>query len=265
MEPKCLLTESPFLVFKSLKSFDFRELFRFPTTKSAIAPTRMISIVIPAHNEQNYLRETLDALQQQTYGWLEVIVVANGCSDRTAEIARGRCHRLIVLSKKNLGLARNLGARMARGEVLLFLDADTVLDSTALHHIARAFTPDCAGGTVKGKPSKADPRYRFLYFLKNLLHRSGLHPGSSGVILCWKEHFVRVGGFDEGLEVRENSHLIRRLLRYGRYKYVGAVTASTSMRRFESEGFARVAWLWARVWLQSLFGDLHRRQYAPVR
>ena len=67
-----------------------------------------------------------------------------------------------------------------------------------------------------------------------------LHPGSSGVILCWKEHFVRVGGFDEGLEVRENSELMKRLMRLGRYRYIGDITATTSMRRYEQRGLRRL-------------------------
>src|SRR6266404_4687267 len=87
-----------------------------------------ISVIIPAHNEEDYLIPTLNALKRQNYANFEVIVVANGCSDRTAEVARGNCHLLIVLSQKNLGVARNLGARMGRGEMLIFLDADTLLE-----------------------------------------------------------------------------------------------------------------------------------------
>src|SRR5258706_9181264 len=85
--------------------------------------TLMISVIIPAHNEEGYLGATLAALHRQNYGRFEIIVIANGCDDRTADVARGHCHRLIVLSQKSLGVARNLGARLARGELLVFLDA----------------------------------------------------------------------------------------------------------------------------------------------
>jgi glycosyltransferase involved in cell wall biosynthesis len=236
-----------------------------PVRRLTVTPARMISVVIPAHNEEHYLPRTLEALQRQNYGWFEVIVVANGCTDRTAALARGRCHLLIVLSQKSLGVARNLGARMARGELLLFLDADTTLEPMALRRIAEDFKPANAAGTVKGCPD--DPRlaYRLIYSLKNLVHRWLLHPGSSGVIICWKEQFVRIGGFDEGLEVRENSELIKRLKRFGKYKYIGDIAAVTSMRRYEFRGVARVCWLWVKLWLQSLIGDLHQRHYESVR
>src|SRR5207302_5709497 len=115
-------------------------------------PSRMISVVIPAHNEERYLRKTLEALHRQNYGWYEVIVVANGCTDHTAEVARNRCHRLIVLSQKSLGVSRNLGARMARGELLVFLDADTLLEPMTLRRIATDFMEQHAAGTIRGWP-----------------------------------------------------------------------------------------------------------------
>jgi glycosyltransferase involved in cell wall biosynthesis len=227
--------------------------------------SRMISVIIPAHNEEDYLGATLEALRRQDHKWFELIVVANGCTDATVKVARGYCHRLIVLSQKGLGLARNLGARMAAGELLMFLDADTTLQPGALGRIARNFDLTNAAGTLKGVPDPSPPVYRLIYALKNLVHWSGLHPGSSGVILCWRKHFFDVGGFDERLEVRENSDLIKRLQRLGRYRYFGDITASTSMRRYQQRGVSRVAWLWFKVWLESLRGDLRQRRYETVR
>lgn len=252
--------------FKPLSFFKaFAPVLKQGAVADPVAPALMISVIIPAHNEEGYLRRTLDALRRQNYGWFEVIVVANGCTDRTRDEARGRCHRLIVLSQKSLGVARNLGARMARGELLLFLDADTILEPTALKVIAQTFKPQYAAGTLRGEPDDSRLPYRTIYALKNLVHRCSLHPGSSGVILCWKEHFVRVGGFDERLEVRENSELVKRLLRFGRYKYIGKVRATTSMRRYERCGVGRVVWLWLRLWFESFLSDLHQKQYEPIR
>jgi hypothetical protein len=76
---------------------------------------------------------------------------------------------------------------------------------------------------------------------------------------------LAAGGFDEELEVRENSELIKRLKRFGQYRYIGDVTATTSMRRYEQRGVRRVVWLWCRLWLESVFGDLHQRVYEAVR
>ena len=224
-----------------------------------------ISVSIPAHNEEYYLGKTLEALRRQTCKAFEVVVIANGCSDHTAEIARGRCDQLIVLSQKSLGVARNLGARIAKGRLLIFLDADTLLDPKSLETILAEFADSNAAGTVRGVPDVSNVKYRLMYGMKNLVHRTSIHHGSSGVILCWKRHFMQTGGFDEGLEVRENSELIRRLKRFGKYKYLHNVRATTSMRRYDQRGFRRMIWLWLKLWIQSLFGDLHQRKYETVR
>ena len=265
MEFRGSLLQKPFPILGTLSKFVPSPILRAPAQARRANPARMISVVIPAHNEELYLRGTLEALQRQNYGWFEVIVVANGCTDRTREVARGRCHRLIVLSQRSLGVARNLGARMARGEILLFLDADTILEPMALRVIVESFTADCAAGTVQGRPDAPRLAYRLIYGLKNFVHRCAFHPGSSGVILCWREHFIRAGGFDERLEVRENSELLKRLLRYGRYKYIGAVSATTSMRRYARCGVGRVVLLWCKLWFESFLCDLHQKHYEPVR
>ena len=228
--------------------------------------TAIISVIIPAHNEEDYIGQTLDALSRQNYPHFEVIVVANGCTDRTVQIASKKCDRLVVLSDKSLGVARNLGAKLARGKTLVFLDADTLLEPDALQIVARKFTRECAAGTFKGQPDNCDRlSFRVIYAVKNLIHRSSLHRGSSGVILCWKNDFLATRGFDEGLQVRENSELIKRLIKFGKYRYINETAAITSMRRYQNAGTGRMIFYWFKVWLQSLFCDLHHKQYETVR
>lgn len=224
-----------------------------------------ISIIVPAHNEEDYLGKTLAALNGQDYPEYEIVVIANGCTDRTAEVAQDKCHRLVTLKEKGLGISRNLGARLATGDLLVFLDADTLLDPRALRIIAEQFTERHAGGTLKGQPDSSRFAYRLIYWLKNFIHRFVVRNGSSGVIICWKEDFMRVGGFDERLELRENSELIRRLKRFGTYKYIGATVATTSMRRYDRRGVWHIVWLWIKLWFLSLFTDLSHRKYESVR
>jgi glycosyltransferase involved in cell wall biosynthesis len=244
---------------KQIKDRLFKSLGRaskkFPT----------ISIIVPAHNEEDYLDATLEALNRQDYPEREIVVVANGCTDRTGEVAERKCHRLVTLEQKGLGISRNLGARMATGDLLIFLDADTILEPHALRTIAEQFTERDAGGTLKGQPDSNRFAYRLIYWLKNFIHRFVVHNGSSGVIICWKKHFTSVGGFDERLELRENSELIRRLKRFGGYKYIGATVATTSMRRYDRRGVWPIVRLWIKLWFLSLFSDLSHRKYDSVR
>ena len=225
----------------------------------------LISVIIPAHNEEQYLGETLRALREQTYPYYEVIVVANGCDDNTCTVGRRLADKLIELQERALGKARNTGAAKARGELLVFLDADTRLEPHALEILAREFTPRYSSATFKGKPDRSRLAYRWLYLWKNLLHRSALHCGSSGVICCWRDQFKEVAGFRQDLNVRENSELIRRLRQFGPYKFIGDAVAVTSMRRYEKGGAVHGLWEWLRIWAQSLVSDLRHRTYEPIR
>jgi glycosyltransferase involved in cell wall biosynthesis len=224
-----------------------------------------ISVIIPAHNEERYLGPTLDALEAQTYRYFETIVVANGCSDHTEEVAGRRCDKLLHVDERGLSHARNLGGMKARGEILVFLDADTLLETDALATIAQQFRRHHAMGTLKGQPDSNRFAYRLIYLVKNLLHKFHLHYGSSGVIVCWRDYFKAVGGFDETLHLCEISDFMNKLARLGKYKYINATRVTTSMRRYEKKGAVEMLWLWLKVWLISIFSDLKHRAYEPVR
>src|SRR5687767_6949544 len=225
----------------------------------------MISVIVPAHNEGEYLARTLEALQAQKYSNYEVIVVCNGCTDKTAEVARGRCDVLIDTQERGISRSRNRGARAARGEMLLFLDADTILEPDALRTIARKFKRTDAAGTLKGVPDSDRWIYHILYFFKNRMHRLRIHKGSVGVILCWKDDFTATDGFDENLHVMENSHLIKKLCKFGRYRCVGQTPALTSMRRYDRTGPLQTVALWIKIWVRSLVRSVRGEQYETVR
>jgi glycosyltransferase involved in cell wall biosynthesis len=224
-----------------------------------------ISVIIPAHNEESYLGATLENLQQQTYPFHEVIVVTNGCNDNTAAVAREKCDKLVVLTEKALCKARNVGAAKARGDLLVFLDADTLLDDEALAVIARDFPRGASSATIHGRPDRFRVVYALIYFLKNVLHRFKLHYGSSGVIVCWRDNFREIGGFNEALQVKENHDLMLRLRKFGPYKYISGTSAVTSMRRYEKGGPYKISWLWVKLWFQSLISDLRNKSYETIR
>jgi len=235
-----------------------------PSRRRATAPP-LVSVIIPAHNEQDYIRRTLEALRRQTFRSLEVIVVCNGCDDGTAQVTRELSDQLIVMPERGLSRARNLGGHAARGKILVFLDADTLLEPHALETIVERFTPEYAAGTLKGSPDIQRPWYRLMYLIKNSQHRLRLHEGSSGVILCWREHFIATGGFDEALHVTENSDLIKRLRFFGKYAFIADTKVTTSMRRYENAGAAKMVYLWVKLWFRSFITDLRHEKYAAIR
>jgi glycosyltransferase involved in cell wall biosynthesis len=224
----------------------------------------MISVVIPARNEEDFLPATIEALKAQTYRNFEIIVVANGCHDRTADLSRELGCRVFELGDRGLGAARNLGGREATGQILLFLDADTLLPKEALRTVAAKFRRCHSCGTLWGEPDSRRLSYKLIYATKNFIHGLRIHCGSSGVILCWKNDFLKVGGFDETLYLRENSHLMKRLLRFGRYCFITRTPAITSMRRYESQGTGEMVRFWLRVWWQSIVSDISNKTYEDM-
>ena len=94
----------------------------------------LISCVIPVFNGERYLGEALESVLAQSYQPLEVIVVDDGSTDETAEVARRYGERVRYVWQPNAGetAARNLGLTAAHGEFIAFLDADDVWDSEKL-------------------------------------------------------------------------------------------------------------------------------------
>src|SRR5450759_1873023 len=95
----------------------------------------MISIIVPAYNEEALLAGTLRALRVSADAVgapYEIIVVDDGSTDRTAEIARGHGARVVGVNVRQIGAARNAGAKVAVGDLLVFVDADTLVTSEVL-------------------------------------------------------------------------------------------------------------------------------------
>jgi len=202
----------------------------------------MFSIIIPAYNEEKYIEQTLQSIHEQTEKDYEIIVVANGCTDKTTHIAGKHC-TVIELHQPNVSIARNTGAAHAKGDILLFLDADTRLSPNALEIVKRDFTQKDTVATFISRPNHQRLSYSTLLALKNFFHRTGIHPGASGTLVTRRDLFHRVGGFDKQLRLNEDDILIQALTKHGRYKVLNA-HATTSMRRYEKWGLVKLGLFW---------------------
>ena len=91
--------------------------------------TPLVSIVIPTYNYGHFIRETIDSILRQTYGNYEIVIIDDGSTDNTKEVLSPYLERVNYFYQENRGLsaARNQGTRLAKGELILFLDADDFL------------------------------------------------------------------------------------------------------------------------------------------
>ncbi|EKS8366856.1 glycosyltransferase, partial [Bacillus cereus] len=93
------------------------------------------SIIIPAHNEEKYIRKCLDSIAKASEAYkeqTEVIVVLNRCTDKTEEIAKSYNCVTLKNNDKNLSKIRNAGAKIANGEIIVTIDADTIMTESML-------------------------------------------------------------------------------------------------------------------------------------
>jgi glycosyltransferase involved in cell wall biosynthesis len=111
-----------------------------------------ISIIIPAYNEKKVLENCIESLGAQTYKDFEIVVVDDGSTDGTLEILKNLKKSLLnfkFIKQGHLGAgaARNAGAKLSKGEILVFVDADMAFDKDFLKNLVAPITEDMAKGT----------------------------------------------------------------------------------------------------------------------
>jgi glycosyltransferase involved in cell wall biosynthesis len=196
----------------------------------------MISFVVPAHDEEALLPATLRALRasaQTLKAPFEIVVVDDASTDATAAIARSLADRVVQVKLRQIAGTRNAGAREARGDVLVFVDADTLVGPATLHAMARALARGAVGGGAWVEVDAATPAWgRALTWLV-VVGYAGLAGYAGGCFLyARRADFEAVGGFDETYYASEEVHLSRALKRRGRFVVVRppVVTSGRKLR-----------------------------------
>ena len=157
----------------------------------------MISVIIPAFNEAKVLPSTLRQLLCQT-GDFEVIVVDGGSADRTPDIVQAQSRIRLLTASKGRATQMNAGARIARGEWLLFLHADTLLPDNALHRLNTLETNTrIQAGGFRHRFSGNDWQLRLISWMDNV--RAGMTRIIYGdqAMFVRRALFEQLGGFPE--------------------------------------------------------------------
>lgn len=200
----------------------------------------MISVIIPTLNEEKTLRKCLRSIEAQNYHDYEVVIVDGGSSDKTLEIAECYERRILKLPRRrphDVGLARNFGARYAVGEVLAFIDADTVLPPDCLSVLDKCFQNiEVVGVMCKVLPLEGNSIEKTLYECDNVLMKisTKVHILLLSYFSCIshrREPFIEIGGFREDLNACEDYDLALRLSKHGKMVFTDEITIYMSPRR----------------------------------
>lgn len=236
--------------------------------------TPLISVVIPARNEEAYVEAAIASVAALAYPreCLEVIVVDNGSTDRTAvvveEYSRRHADLSVTLVREPIvgtGRAKNQGTRIARGDVVIFLDADSRFDPRLAADVADLYRDGTPAASIRVVADSSHPLERGFFALMEV--GKLLFGVRSQMMYCDRQLFLALGGFDPDLHLAEDLDLLQRVQDHVKthgLKPVPHIRSSaiyTSPRRLRTLPFhLGVAPMFAR-WLLAFLGIGRTRRY----
>ena len=205
---------------------------------------KMLSIIIPAYNEETVISKTLDSLKQQTFQDFEIIVIANGCKDKTASIAKRYTQKVITTKALGVANARNYGVKYAKYEQIMFLDADTVLQKDFL---ARAMTEikkrnlDVAACKIKSANGMilvdlGFTIYNYFSLISQFFHAYGI----GCCIFSTKTAHKKIKGFDSRITLGEDHAYVDLARKHFKFRILKSVILHINMRRYKKFGVIKI-------------------------
>ena len=208
----------------------------------------ILSIIIPTKNEEEYLPKLLKSIRKQTFKNYEIIVADNNSKDKTKKIAKK--YKCKIVKGGLPGKARNKGAKLATGDILLFLDADTELKTKDfLEKAVKEFEKkkiDLAAPLMYLKGNKLDKLYFDFWNRLTELFQYSLTPFAGGwCIFIKRDLHNKIKGFDEKIILGEDSDYVQRAIKSKlfkvKFKVLKSVKIQVSPRRLQKEGHLKVA------------------------
>lgn len=232
----------------------------------------MISFIVPAHNEEAWIGRCVSAIRSGVESLdepHEIIVVDDTSTDATASIARQHGAQVIRVEHRQIAATRNAGARQSCGDILFFVDADTLVNAPAIQSALRGLRTGAAGGGCVPRfegwlpwwfrlfESLIGPAVRLVNFLP-----------SGACLFCTRNAYEKAGGFNEKYYAAEEVAFVANLKRQGRF-IIPAETVVTSGRKVRAHSFLTLARMTARLIFLRSRGVRGRKGleywYEPVR
>src|SRR5579859_1770189 len=228
--------------------------------------TLPVSVVIPARNEEEYISAALASVGAQTYPLdrIECVVVDNGSTDRTSEVARAFAleHPELRLSvahepEPSIGRAKNCGAQLAAGQILVFLDADSRMEPSLIADVVAHYDAGSPAGSIRIVADSADPLERGFFALTEI--GKVFFGIRAQMMYCERAFFLNLGGFRPDLRHAEDLEFLRRARKDVRRSDRGTIchirgsAIATSPRRLQGGRFRRnlivtfIRWLLASM------------------
>ncbi|MCX6154275.1 MAG: glycosyltransferase [Candidatus Kapabacteria bacterium] len=243
-----------------------------------------ISIIIPAYQEEKILGEMLELISpivknKRNY---EIIISDGNSDDSTIDIARKYTDKIVIHQnnyRQTISEGRNNGAKVARGDVFVFINADTFPEDPVSFF---EYIENWANGNEESSDAAALACYvtylpnesifkdRVFYFLHNNyvaflnLVNLGMGRGECQIVRRWA--FEAVNGYNQNIMAGEDFDLYRRISKRGKVRFIRSLRVCESPRRFRKYGYLRIVWQWSlnslSVWF---FGKSVSKEWEAVR
>lgn len=244
--------------------------------------TPKISIIIPVFQEEKLLDRILSQYKPELLSKYncELIVSDGGSTDKTVEIAKKYTKKIIVHThpnkKQTIGEGRNLGAQISSGEVLVFINGDTIPNDIEkfLQVISNFANNEKDIGAlaikVRAFPEEEKFKDKLFYFCHNnfvhFLNFVGVGMGRGECQVIRREVFFNVNGYNPKIFAGEDFDLYRRIAKVSKIKFVNSVCVFESPRRFRKLGYIRTLWRWLLNGISVMFfGKSYSKNWEPVR
>jgi glycosyltransferase involved in cell wall biosynthesis len=204
---------------------------------------RSVSVVVPAYNEEDFIDKCLLSLKRQTVP-CEIVVCDNNSGDRTCAVASKYADRVVKEKRQGVAHAFNAAISASGGELIAMTGADCIVPAdwieSALPHFDDPKIMACFG-PVHSTGRSYRRTFKFFSIFYGVIVRFKIAWGVSDANLIIRKSVLdKVGGFDPAVQMMEDSHLMKRIRRYGRLKFLKGNVVRTSPRRLEREGARKV-------------------------
>lgn len=230
-----------------------------------------VSVIIPALNEEKNIEATLKAVRNQDYkGPIELIVADGHSTDKTVQISEKYANKVVMETTRTIAAGRNAGAKAARGDLLLYTDADTIVESAWVRKMVGAFKdPQVVAAFGMIKPIGANPIEKWMltssvWFAATFLNFLRMDYTYGNNMALRKSAFDKIGGFDIYLVTGEDTDIIKRIRKQGRVVFVPDAVAHYSIRRIRDWGYRKYLWFHTKNFFMTLIFGKPAKKYEAV-
>ena len=210
-----------------------------------------VSLVIPAYNEEKYIGKCLDSVISSGSKFFEIVVIDNGSTDKTREVVESyRNVRIITEEKKGVMFARQRGVDETSGEIIAFIDADTIMLSGWYEQIVKRFSEDLILVSLSGPYIYEDVSlwskiliWIFYYLIALPVYFILGYTAIFGNFAIRRSVLNKMGGLNTDIVFYgDDTDTVQRAHKFGKTVFSMDFNIKTSSRRFEQEGIVFTAW-----------------------